>query len=166
MGAALYPQKQGRRAWILSGPLFLLIPGHAAAQTTPAFQPPTATEIFHLRSECVALANKILEDNAAPQNMTQSVASHYDPVTNRCYVELIHQTANYTDPDQTYLRILFDGQTSQQLAATEIRQGFTSGSIEEKLKGPDTYEDATAYMDEKMGDDHNLLRKATPRRGE
>jgi hypothetical protein len=40
--------------------LYLLMSAGAAEN---AFLPPTATEIFHLRSECAALGKKILDEN-------------------------------------------------------------------------------------------------------
>jgi hypothetical protein len=62
-----------------------------------AFRKPTATEVFNLGSKCAELGEKINGeyDFASPGNVTfkvpfiqQEELSHYDPKTNRCYVEL------------------------------------------------------------------------------
>jgi hypothetical protein len=61
----------------------------------PAFQKPTATEYFNLRTKCAELGTKINEEYDFAFNITfkmpflrQEQFSHYDPKTNRCYVEL------------------------------------------------------------------------------
>src|SRR3990172_1063562 len=73
------------------------------AGITPTFQPPTATEVFRLRSECAKLGEKILENNTVGSAVTQSQVSHYDPQTNRCYVELTVQTADLGTPASDWL---------------------------------------------------------------
>src|SRR5437899_7570501 len=53
---------------------------HAAA--TPGYHPPTATEIFNLRSRCADLADKIRDDNimAAPSFKRQCHITTRKPV--------------------------------------------------------------------------------------
>src|ERR1035437_3922313 len=63
----------------------------------PTFQKPTATEVFNLRTKCAELGEEINgkydftgSELAATHRLliTQEHFSHYDPQTNRCYVEL------------------------------------------------------------------------------
>jgi hypothetical protein len=62
---------------------------HTPAQTTTQLQrpavasPPTATEIFDLRTKCAELSHKIMEKNVIGSALAQDVASHYDLVGNR-----------------------------------------------------------------------------------
>jgi hypothetical protein len=76
----------------------------------PVNRPPTVTEIFHLRSECAALGEKIQNREGAIR-----MRSRYDPATNRCLVELTEgTTAHYTHG-------VMDGQTGELLASTITR---------------------------------------------
>ena len=88
-----------------------------------AFSPPTATEIFHLRSECAALGEKILDANVVGPALSKSQISRYDPQTNRCYVELTVQTADTTKPISYFSRSVYDGQTGEILAIAKIKNG-------------------------------------------
>ena len=63
----------------------------------PTFLKPTATEIFNLRTKCAELGNKINGEHDFVHSayltftlpvLKQEQSSHYDPRTNRCYVEL------------------------------------------------------------------------------
>jgi len=99
---------------------------------------PTATEEFHLRSECAALAQKILNNNtnvdpalAQSFGVDQSVDSNYDPKANRCYVELSTQTTNATTPlkSQVANYYLFDGQTGSELAFAMSQNGQQVGTV-------------------------------------
>lgn len=48
---------------------------------------PTATEVFHLRSECSNLGKQLLEENRVPsEHGFSNYFSKYDEETNRCYV--------------------------------------------------------------------------------
>jgi hypothetical protein len=79
------------------------------AQTGPQ---PTATEVFHLRSECTALGEKLAdrieageaEYRAKEGHVTSFMPiSHYDPRTNRCYVQLKLLFTNRKSPsDYSY----------------------------------------------------------------
>jgi hypothetical protein len=71
-------------------------PPKAVADESP-FRKPTATEVFNLTSKCAELGEKINGEydfassgNAAFKMpfIKQEQSSHYDPKTNRCYVEL------------------------------------------------------------------------------
>jgi len=122
-------------------------------------RPPTATEIFHLRSECAALGEKILENNVVGSALAQSQVSHYEPRTNRCYVELTVQTADLTKPQDTMDRFLYDGQTGEMLAVARIGKGKRHGMVYDKQHEPDYstndagFGEASAYIDDRMADD-------------
>jgi hypothetical protein len=89
----------------------------AVAQGQTA-RPPSATEIFRLRTECAKLGNQLME--VEPSRYFSVTAtdkenhSHYDPRSNRCYVELTAWAQNNHEFD----RLLYDGQTRQMLAYT------------------------------------------------
>jgi hypothetical protein len=51
-------------------------------------QLPTATEVFQLRSLCVKLGEQLLDETPVGSALTEDQVSHYDPKSNRCYVEL------------------------------------------------------------------------------
>lgn len=81
--------------------LFLLLcacekpPAPQPAQEQPTFIPPSATEAFNLRTKCAELTDKIGKEHdfsGADVNQippfTQERSSHYDPKTNRCYVQI------------------------------------------------------------------------------
>jgi hypothetical protein len=81
----------------------------AAAQ--PQAGVPTATEVFHLRSECAALGEKLLSDKQyAFIGLAPVEVSHYNPATNRCYV-----VVNFSGVGPHYRRFLYDGQTGEYL---------------------------------------------------
>jgi hypothetical protein len=117
-------------------------------------RPPTATEVFHLRSECADLAAKIRTLHPG-FGVSDNVLSHYDPHTNRCYVQL-------TDIGQDLMHSLYDGQTGDLLAST-IRSmnedsTFKSGEVKGGLKNlpADTearYKAAEDFIAAMMADD-------------
>ncbi len=88
--------------------------------SVPASRLPTATEVFHLRSECAKLGEGILEGNPIGSALTDSQVSHYNPLTNRCYVELDVQNADLSGPVYYLHRTLWDGQTGELLASVEV----------------------------------------------
>jgi hypothetical protein len=127
---------------------------------TPAersYQLPTATEVFQLRSACAALGQQILEGNFIGSALTQDQVSHYNPRTNRCYVELTVQTADLSKG--FYLsRCLYDGQTREMLASATIEKDKKHGMVYDKQHRTTTLEhagwdDAAAYIDAMMADD-------------
>ena len=92
-----------------------------------AYRPSTATEVFHLRSECVRLGEKIVEENpiGSAQSMTQEF--HYNPKTNRCYVRLTD--TDKTKPRENYGINLYDGQTREMLAFAQVKNGEKVGMV-------------------------------------
>ena len=97
---------------------------------------PTATEVFHLRSECADLAQKILKEHSGFG--VQRALSHYEPATNRCYVELKNVDTHE----------LYDGQTGEVLASTFRGSGYppllSGGTKAGLLKLP--RDDVAAYQ--------------------
>lgn len=95
----------------------------------PSHALPTATEVFHLRNECARLGQKMLaakEDSAEAggsySDWTYSFSgeTHYNPETNRCYVEVDYVEYDKTRPSyEGFNRDLYDGQTGDLLAHTE-----------------------------------------------
>lgn len=87
------------------------------AQQLPTGPALTTTQVLHLRSECAKLGKKILAENPPDNsNLTDSQLSHYDPLTNRCYVELTVQKTDLSDKESYLHRTLWDGQTGALLA--------------------------------------------------
>ena len=123
-----------------------------------AFSPPTATEIFHLRSECAALGQKILDENIIGSALTQTETSRYNPLTNRCYVELVVQSADLNKPMEVFSRYFFDGQTGEMLASLKIEKGQKSGIVFDRNHQTTTdtnagWDDAEGYVDAMMADE-------------
>jgi hypothetical protein len=79
----------------------------------PAFQPPTATELWKLRSVCAALGKKKLDLMPRLYSNYNSISgfNRYDPATDHCYVEI--DLALDNDHHQQDEKWLFDGQTDQ-----------------------------------------------------
>ena len=88
----------------------------------------TATELFDLRTKCAACVKKVLNDYWPPEIpgiISRVSASHYDPRSGRCFVEL---KAIYEPPTPRWAEasndhLLFDGQTGKVLAETETYKG-------------------------------------------
>ena len=124
----------------------------------PSFRSPTATEVFNLRSKCAELGEKIMKNTVISSALKKDQVSHYEPKTNRCYVQL---TVWITDPakgSEYFQQHLFDGQTGQELAAIRREKGTRSGDIfidPSPLNGnPDElYLDAEAFISKMMADD-------------
>jgi hypothetical protein len=135
---------------------------------------PTATEVFHLRSECAKLSAVILkdkEDNLQPWLETKTYAwwhrlsetSHYSPESNRCYVNLVTRTTSRHDETyEEWSQELYDGQTKEMLAMTRIqlggkdatnKQGTGSVLVTTKDVYEDTYKGAGQYIQDMMKDD-------------
>ena len=154
--------------------LFILMPLQATAQNAP----PTATEIFHLRTECAELADKLMHGFEEVTAMVQiptrspetySVSPHYDPATNRCYADLTsfystapvsgnHYVLNSPDPWVEHKhRSLFDAQTKDVLASSSIDGDKRVGSVFEEghqkyfADANASFDDANDYIDAQNG---------------
>jgi hypothetical protein len=151
----------------LAAALFLLLAceRHETAQQPKA----TASEIFHLRSECATLADKVAPANGdyGPYGVWQNTVSHYNPDTNRCYAL---GTVRYNSIDNVnrdfYTSSLFDAQTKEQLAfeswpafqSTAKRMGLIVVYGIVKLSGLNparSYEEADEYIGKIMEDDRS-----------
>ena len=146
----------------LSVILFFSCCQKSSAPITPVGAPlvrsPTATEVFNLRSKCAELGEKIMKTTVVDNALKKDQLSHYDPKTNRCYVQLTVWNANPTNGDENFQRYLFDGQTGQVLAAIRHEKGTRSGDIyidPSPLNGnPDElYLDASMFISKMMEDD-------------
>ncbi len=124
-----------------------------------AYNLPTAAEVFRLRSECAVLGQKILDNNVIGSALTQSQVSHYNPATNRCYVQLTVQSANLSG--DYFSNYLFDGQTGEMLAsATKQKRkkdfgNIFSGPAKTSKSNPSstTFDSTNDYINEVMNDD-------------
>ncbi len=113
-----------------------------------SFKKPTASEIFILRSKCAELGKNILEENVIGSALAQVQVSHYDPKTNRCYVELDVHMADLSKYEDYHFRYLHDGQTGEMLAWSGSKKGVKSWYP----LGLD-YDAADAKIDALMADD-------------
>lgn len=124
----------------------------------PAFRPPTATEVFNLRSKCAELGEKIMKNTVVADALKKDQLSHYEPKTNRCYVQLTIWNADLAKGNDYFQRYLFDGQTGQVMAAMRREKGTRSGDIyvnPSPLSGnsDELYVDASIFIGKMMADD-------------
>jgi hypothetical protein len=147
------------RLFVLIGIAFSFS-GLVYAAEQPSFQLPTATEVFHLRSECAALGEKIMNENAIGKALTQSVYTRYNPKTNRCYVHHVVQTADLSTPEDKSIfhDYLLDGQTKEMLATHSVERGKRSGivyDLDYRAKRPNDWfgDAAEKYIEDMMMDD-------------
>ncbi len=132
---------------------------HDLQTSQQAYNLPTATEVFRLRSECVVLGQKTLDSNTIGSVLTQSQISHYNPATNRCYVQLTVQSANLSG--DYFSNYLFDGQTGDLLASATKEKGkndrgvILSGPAETNKPDPSegVFAATNDYINEVMKDD-------------
>jgi len=124
----------------------------------PAFRGPTATEVFNLRSKCAELGEKILKNTVIGDAQKKDQITHYEPKTNRCYVQLTVWNANPAKGDEYFHQDLLDGQTGQVLAAIRRDKGVRSGEISidpSPLSGnsDELYVDASIFIHKMMADE-------------
>ncbi len=155
------------RLIILSAVLFLSGCQDSSAPTprvpTPpvgalSVRSPTATEVFNLRSKCAELAEKIMKNTVVSDVLQKEQVPHYEPKTNRCYVQLTISNANLTNGEENFEESLLDGQTGQVLAKIRREKGTKSGNIyvdPSPLNGnsDELYLDASMFIREMMEDD-------------
>jgi hypothetical protein len=124
----------------------------------PSFRSATATEVFALRSKCAEHGEKIMKNTVVSSALRKDQVSHYEPKTNRCYVELTVWSADLAKGSEYFQQYLFDVQTGQELAAIRREKGMRSGDIfidPSPLNGnPDElYLDASSFISKMMADD-------------
>jgi hypothetical protein len=135
------------RALLILGSVFL---------TAAAVAQQQEQQLLTRRLECAELGEKIAEEYIIVGSaLTQSQASHYDPRTNRCYVELIVQAAD--KPTDYQHRVLYDGQTNEMLAFAEIHNGKKGGKVfdqQHRTTNLDDagWDDASEYIDQMMAE--------------
>ena len=125
-----------------------------------AYNLPTATEVFRLRSECATLGQKILDNNTIGSALTQSQVSHYNPMTNRCYIQLTVQSADLGSGSY-FSNTLYDGQTGDILASATQQKGkkeygnIFNGPTKITVPNPSetTFQSTNDYINEIMTDD-------------
>jgi len=119
-----------------------------------AFKRPTATEVFNLRSKCAEFGEKVLNGNSIGPALTQEQVSHYDPKTNRCYVELWVHMADLTKFQDYEARYVFDGQTGEMLASAQNKKGVKTGFVQGgNVDSVLDFNAATLKIDGLMADD-------------
>ncbi|MDA8084004.1 MAG: hypothetical protein M0024_10145 [Nitrospiraceae bacterium] len=129
-------------------------PSVPASPPTVRPLPQSATEIFNLRSECARLGNMIVKENPVGVALASSQISKYEPRTNRCYVEVVVQTANAKIAPDYLHRYLFDGQTKQMLAFAQYEKGVKDGMIVDKSGSG--FEDAVKHIEKVMKEEDHL----------
>jgi hypothetical protein len=143
------------------------------AAPKPAFQPPTATELFKLRATCEKLGQDLLDQSQSlvgksggyGAHTALSVTSRYNPADGHCYVTLTAECPGLgvridgepepppNCPNQaSYQRNLFDGQTGETLAVARIVERKKSGAVYDRQHVQTTdanagFDDANAYID-------------------
>jgi hypothetical protein len=107
---------------IFMGALALALSAACAAFAQTPTRPcgPTATEIFHLRTECTNLGKQIRDEvhSRDPKSLT-NYSAHYDLQANRCYVKTTG--AGPGENSEVLLVVsteLFDAQSHDELAST------------------------------------------------
>ena len=124
----------------------------------PPFRSPTATEVFNLRSKCAEFGEKIMKNTVIADGLTKDQVSHYEPKTNRCYVQLTVQSADPAKENEYFQQYLFDGQTGQELAVIRREKGIKSGDVfidpsPLNGNGDELYLDASSFINKMMEDD-------------
>ena len=120
-------------------------------QDEATFRKPSATEVFNLRSRCAEFGRKIMSDNTIGVALSQDQISHYEPKSNRCYIELTVHMADLAHFDDHFSRYLFDGQTEEMLAWTKTDLGVKTGWMVGVVTG--SFDSATTKIDDLMADD-------------
>jgi hypothetical protein len=143
-----------------------------AALATPALAqtglPPTVTEVFHLRSECAALGERLADRTLSGYRAEDHVSSyyqisHYDPRTNRCYVKWQSVFTDNKEPVNYYYTItcLYDGLTGESLACARRRLDkhsvFRPDQNTSDISALDRFQlssdETFAFINERMADD-------------
>ncbi len=138
---------------------FMMSCSHSSAQPdTPTprpriASPPTATEIFNLRTKCAELGQKIMENNTIGSALTQDIVTHYNPETNRCYAELDVNMADLSKFDEYNSGTLYDGQTAEMLAHIEHKKGQKTAYVKDSGLKTTDFDTAIMKMAELMEDD-------------
>jgi hypothetical protein len=117
------------------------------------FRKPTATEVFNLRTKCAELGQKILKGHLTGPPFKQDQVSHYNPKTNRCYVELSEGLADPGKYLDNYSRFLYDGQTGELLASVHDGNGGRTAFVKDADVDITNYNAAIQRIESLMADD-------------
>jgi hypothetical protein len=116
----------------------------------------SATELFDLRTKCAACVEKVVNNYWPPEMpgiVSRLSSSHYDPKSDRCFVELkVWSIPKDPKFEADTEHKLVDGQTQQQLANAEVwRNGTRTGVV----SGKSIYDfvGAEYYIKKIMGED-------------
>lgn len=117
---------------------------------------PTATEVFHLRTECAKLAKERFEaDFVSPNAVGASVRyrANYNTKTGRCYYEL---TVNWPGKDAREVSSLYDIHGGTETIAHANTKTGSSGWVSFVTKDGHanmgvSYQEARDYIDAIMG---------------
>jgi hypothetical protein len=95
-------------------------------EAKPARQRLTPVQIFDLRTKCQAIVDKDVEDFAIGAHgdaLRADVTSHYNPVTNHCYAEVLvtkNLSFNWPQTPSNYRSdVLYDAQTRDLLLSAK-----------------------------------------------
>ena len=99
-----------------------------------------------------------MKNTVIGDELTKNQLSHYEPKTNRCYVQLTVWNASLAKGDEYFQQYLFDGQTGQVLARIRREKGIRSGDISVDPYPPngnsdELYLDASMFIRKMMADD-------------
>ena len=138
---------------------------HVQQKAQPSSSRPrlSATEEFNLRGKCAALADEMAPGyGLVGVALTSEVLCHYNPETNRCYVQVtVTKNISHTDPSipSNYLSIaVYDGQTREILISASQEGETSSGQIWTAQSSNDpfvTFDKASAEIDRLMHDRDN-----------
>lgn len=112
----------------------------------------SASELFHLRSDCRDLGQQVMNGHPASPGLSESFVAHYNPTDNRCYVKIENSSDDATTDNIDF----FDGQTNEELAMWHTAaNGQMTTFIFDKLRHgqSSTVSDVMDYMSQKMEGD-------------
>ncbi|MHB8652561.1 MAG: hypothetical protein ACYDA9_01650 [Terriglobia bacterium] len=135
---------------------------HVQQKAQPSSSRPrlSATEEFNLRGKCAALADEMAPGyGLVGAALNSEVLSHYNPETNRCYVQVtVTKNFSYTQPSipSNYLGIaIYDGQTKEMLVYAYQVGDKSYGVIYSASDSNVTYDKASAEIGRLMHDRDN-----------
>jgi hypothetical protein len=110
-------------------------------------------EVFTMRSQCAAMAEKILEEQIVGHALTPSQLSHYSPVANRCYVKINIDSGDLTLPESqsVHSAYLYDGQTKEMLAFVANDQGKKTFTVF-SMADLNSYDKVATFIYERMNE--------------
>jgi hypothetical protein len=149
----------------ITGALALVLSAACAGFAQPPTRPcgPSATEVFHLRTECGALGEKIQNEQRQPfsdsLSYTKSYTAHYDPEANRCFVR-IDAVSVTKDHAVVIDATLYDAQSHAVLAGYAVVHRSNGEPMTEVGQiGADTISGHAGYLKAKAFIDEHVREK-------